>query len=250
LTVGGSSGDPSSFSPIACSTTRRAVIAKSLDFLLERLGTNQIWHDEDSGGKLCDFTLTHYRFTGGMLYYSGQVGSLHEQLHGKDQQINDRDQRISRYRVELGVDPASKGALVELKHSELSLKTTNLVFKLWVMANNFDDEMKGIEGRQKDGSLNHQQYENAKLEIMNKYAREFDQNLASEALLVEGELLRRLDPQVVANIPRPFAPVTADHMPINDLQLFRGSASQAFDLFRLKQFADELDQMAKLLPSD
>src|ERR1700677_2726545 len=62
-------------------------------------------------------------FAAGMLYYSSQVGSLREQLNAKDGQLG-------RYRVALGMDPASKGALVELNNQELALKAQWLVLHL------------------------------------------------------------------------------------------------------------------------
>ena len=58
-----------------------------------------------------------------MLYYSSQIGSLREQIAAKDGQLN-------RYRVALGIDPASKGALVELSNQELALKAQATVTKL------------------------------------------------------------------------------------------------------------------------
>jgi hypothetical protein len=62
-------------------------------------------------------------FGGGMLFYSGQVSALREENNAKSGEI-------SRYRVAMGIDATSKGAMVELTNEELKGKSRTVVLDL------------------------------------------------------------------------------------------------------------------------
>ena len=71
--------------------------------------------------------------------------------------------------------------------------------------------------------------------------------IASDTYNVDNELRKRLSPEAVAHIIRVPALVAENgsHIPI--AALFRGSG---MDVFYLQGLANEIEQMAKLLPPD
>jgi hypothetical protein len=175
---------------------------------------------------------------GGTWYYAGQVGSLHEQLYAKDDQLG-------RYRVALGIDPASKGALVELSNQELALKAQSIVAKLRSYAAMMHSENQGIEKRFKDGTISDSQAMNERLAAEKNVSEQFDRNLASDAYNVENELKSRLDPVTrshIVGVPAfRFGSDPHDRVTMSDLFRRSGFAEM------LGGLADEMEEMARLL---
>jgi hypothetical protein len=184
-------------------------------------------------------------FATGTLYYSGEVGSLHEQITGKDSQI-------SRYRVALGIDPASKGALVELNNQELALKAKSIVATLRTLSSELDGKLSGIQKDLDSKKIDPQQASEETRTARTDVSQDFDTNLASDANNIENELRRRLDSKTIEHIVRvpAFNELDAKGNPVNHLpftELFRGSGA---DVFFIKGLANEIEEMAGLLPSD
>jgi hypothetical protein len=178
----------------------------------------------------------------GMLYYSSQIGSLHEQTTAKDGQL-------SRYRVALGIDPASKGALVELGNQELALKAQSIIAKLREFDKTLDDKGKAIKELEQTGKISTEDAHQARLQAKQDVSEAFDQNLASDAYNVENELRVRLDPSALSHVVRVPAFISGSdpHSRVTFSELARGSG---FDAMMLGRLADEMEEMAKLLPPD
>ena len=169
------------------------------------------------------------------------VGQWHfsERLEAKDGQIH-------RYRVALGIDEASKGALVELNNRELALKSQAIVAKLRDLTRAWDEKAKSINEQAASGKITNDQASKDKEQAMADVVQAFDQNLASDAPNVESELRKRLDPEALGQIVRVPAFVAGDSR-VTLLGLMRGSSLSAFYIVGL---ANEMEQMAKLLPHD
>jgi hypothetical protein len=178
-------------------------------------------------------------FALGMLYYGSQVGSLREQITAKDGQLG-------RYRVALGIDPASKGALVELSNQELALRAQSIVVQLRQLTSEVEQKITEIESRAKAGE-DKSKTDAAKMAAVKDVSNEFDRNLASDAYNVENEVRRRLDPKAMSHVVRVPAFIASDGGRVTLSDLMRGTG---FDVLMLDRLADEIEQMVKLLPSD
>ncbi len=181
-------------------------------------------------------------FSGGMLYYSGQVGSLHEQLNAKDG-------LLGRYRVALGIDPASKGALVELSNQELALKTQSIVAKLREYTEMANSNNEAINKRVADGKIDKAEALKEEMADMQNVDRQFDSNLAADTYNVENELRSRLDPSALAHVVRAPAFIFGSdpRSRVTFADMFRGTP---LEVSMLGVLANEMEEMAKLLPPD
>lgn len=178
-------------------------------------------------------------FGGGMMYYTAQVGSLHEQIIAKEGQI-------SRYRVALGVDPASRGALVELSNDELAAKAQSTVKKLRELSNELDVKLGDIKKQADSGKISAKEASASSQAAMQQVSQDFDSNLASDANNLYDELHKRLDASAIAHVVRMPAFKT-DGVSVPLIALIKNSG---FDSFMIRGYADEIEQMAKLLPPD
>ena len=181
-------------------------------------------------------------YGGGMLYYASQMGSLHEQLSAKDGQLG-------RYRVALGIDPASRGALVELNNQELALKAQSIVLGLRQFGLELEEKCKAIDKRANSGELDKGKVGDEKMAAMKEISGDFDRNLASDTYNVENEVRKRLSPEAMAHVLRVPAFVIGGDLNsrVTMADMARGSG---FDAMMLGRLADEIEQMAKLLPPD
>jgi hypothetical protein len=134
-------------------------------------------------------------YAGGLLYYSSQVNSLHEQLNAKDAQLG-------RYRVALGIDPASKGALVELNNQELALKAQSIVAALRQFNSELDQKCAAIDQRANSGEIDKNKVMEAKRAAAKEIFQDFDRSLAADTYNVENELRKRLSPEAMGHIVR------------------------------------------------
>lgn len=152
--------------------------------------------------------------------------------------------QIKRYRVALGIDAASKGALVELSNEELALRARSIVAKLRDFNSTLNTRVTEVQKLNEAHKASKEQAAKDQLAVMQQVSQEFDSNLASDAYNIDAELRRRLSPEAVSHIVRVPALVSDDgaHIPIT--ALIRGSG---FDVGFLRVLADEIEQMAKLL---
>ncbi len=195
-------------------------------------------------------------FSGGMLYYSSQIASLHEQINSKDAQLGTKDDelkakdgQISRYQVVLGIKPGSAGALVELNNQELALKAQSIVAKLREYNSVLEAKGAAIKGQLADKKVDKDQASKADLAAIREVSQDFDSSLASDTYNVENELRSRLGPSALSHVIM-VPGFIADHNPrtrITFPDMMRGSG---FDAMWLGRMADEIEQMAKLLPPD
>lgn len=173
---------------------------------------------------------------------SGQADSLKSQIDAKNDQIG-------RYQVVLGIKPGSAGALVELNNQELALKTQSIVGKLREYSAEFDKKGEAINAQLAAKKITNEQAGRAHLDAAREVAKEFDGNLASDTYNVENELRSRLDSSALSHVLM-VPGFLADRNPrtrVTFPDMARGSAVETMYLSRL---ADEMEQMAKLLPPD
>jgi hypothetical protein len=184
-------------------------------------------------------------FAGGMLYYSSEIGSLHEQ-------INSRDGQINRYRVALGIDPASKGALVELSNQELGLKAKSTVASLRALGSELDAKLGVIQKEEEAKKIDDNQAFDQRMTAMKDVSQDFNNNLASDANNIQIELRKRLDPNALAHIVRvpAFDELDSNGKPANYIPLTELARGSGFDTFFIKGLANEIEQMADLLTRD
>ncbi|MGA8312554.1 MAG: hypothetical protein WB755_21155, partial [Terriglobales bacterium] len=172
------------------------------------------------------------------------IGSWHY-----SERIQAQDQQLGRYRVALGIDPASKGALVELNNEELALKTQSTVLKLRQLSSALDKKNEGIDRRLNTGEITSQQALADRTGAMKEISHDFDNSLASDAFNLENELRTRLDKNAISHVIRVPGFIEDGnykaHFSLADL--LRGTGLDSTFIGRL---ADELEQMAKLLPHD
>lgn len=179
-----------------------------------------------------------------MTYYSSQVGSLHEQIDSKDGEI-------ARYRVALGIDPASKGALIELTNQELQAKSATTVSKLRVFCSTLQKRTDEIQAQLDAGKIDQKTESEEKMAVDKELSQDFITNLRSDAFNVDNELRRRLGPQAVAAIVGITPSIVADDgTRVDILTLVATSAMPGFAVGFTCPLAEGIEQMAKLLPSE
>lgn len=163
------------------------------------------------------------------------------------ERLDAQDSQIKRYRVALGIDSASKGALVELNNEELALRAQSIVAKLREFNSRLDARIEAVQKLNEASKVGKEQAFKDQQAVMQQVSQEFDSNLASDAYNVDSELQKRLSPEATAHIIR-VPSLTSDsggHIAIT--ALLRGTG---FDALFIRTLADEIEQMAKLLPSD
>jgi hypothetical protein len=160
-------------------------------------------------------------------------------------QIGDKEDQIRRYQVVLGIKPGSAGALVELTNEELALKTQSIVAQLRELSATFDEKSKAIQKQVDAKRIDKDQAFEDEQAAMQEVSQDFDSNLASDADNLRNELRKRLDPAAIAHVVRvpAFKAENGSSVPVT--ALFRGSG---FDTFFIRGLADEIEEMAKLLP--
>jgi hypothetical protein len=161
------------------------------------------------------------------------------------ERLDTKDGEIHRYRVAMGIDAASQGALVELSNQELELKAQFTVSKLRALHAELNNRLAAIQTKADEKKITQAQLGKDQWTVRQEVAQDFDSNLASDAHNVDEELRRRLDPKAIAHVVRVPALVSADGSRIPITALFKGDGPDTFFIIGL---ADEIEQMAKLLP--
>lgn len=161
-------------------------------------------------------------------------------------QMADDASEIARYRVALGIQPASPSALTVLTNRELSVKALNLAGQARALCLSFEkkaDSPAPPKGDKKKEKENRDKY-NA---VAKELSQEFDRSIKADFINVNNELLRRLDPKVAGSVVRfPIFYDATTGAPVGMLNLALGEFEAPF----LCGYADEMEQMAKLLPAD
>jgi|SRR5579871_3508774 len=165
------------------------------------------------------------------------------------ERLETQELEIHRYRVALGIDKASEGALVELNNQELALRAQKIVADLRTLSTELDQKCSDIDKRAKSGELETSKAGEAKFAAMKEISQNFDGDLASDTYNVEHELRKRLSPEAIAHVVRVPAFIEGND-PNSRVTLFDFMRGSGFDAMMLGRLADEIEQMAKLLPSD
>jgi hypothetical protein len=175
----------------------------------------------------------------GTLVYGERVDSLREQNAAKEGQLG-------RYRVALGIDPASKGALVELNNEELALKAQACVAKLRKLSTSLRLRNEAIQKQVGNGQTTQEQAFKLSLQADTEASDDFERSQASEAHNLLNELTRRLDSKATAHIVRVPGFIDSEGTRLPLTEILKGTGADTSFIPRL---ADEIEQMSELLPS-
>lgn len=159
--------------------------------------------------------------------------------------LNDKNDQIHRYEIALGIQPGSPNALVELTNSELRSKALLLSSKARALCDEFNRRSLEIKGQLDAKKIDEKNAITQQRALRKDFSSQFDRDLRSDALNVQNELLRRLDPKATASVVR--FPVFADAATGTPISLFSLIPGAEADF--LCGFAGELEQLADLLPS-
>lgn len=163
--------------------------------------------------------------------------------------LQDKDAQLNRYRVALGIMPGSPNALVELTNAELrgkALIVSSRVREKCSLVEKGSAKIQALrDGKKIDEAGAFQQ----NMALLKEVSDEYHRDVRSDALNVQNELLRRLDPKSAAAVVRtPIFAVEATGTPIGIQSVM--PSGLGMDAGFLCEFADELQQLAKLLPED
>jgi hypothetical protein len=181
-------------------------------------------------------------------YYSGQLATAKEQINTKDAQLRAEEGELNRYRVVLGINQASPGALVELNNRELALRAEFIVEKIREHDLALNAKYAEIDSQLKAKKITQKEAAAADRTAILDAAKDFDNNLASDTYNVENELRTRLDSNALSHVMMVpgFLAGGNPRTRITFSQIFRG----VVEMRGLSRLADEIDQMARLLPPD
>lgn len=170
------------------------------------------------------------------------IGSWHY-----SERLEEQAGQISRYRVALGIDKGGPNALAELTNTELQAKALGIASKVRDLCFSFQKRSEQIgpvpAGDRKAAK---ERFDRVQA-LMHEVSQEFDHDLKSDFLNANNELLRRLDRKAVASVVR--GPIFTDAetgTPIGMASLMPGEMEAPF----LCTYADQMEQMAKLLPTN
>jgi hypothetical protein len=185
-------------------------------------------------------------FTFGILLFLGLGAGWVAAGQYYHDRLDTKDGEIHRYRLALGIDKATGGALIELNNQELAAYAQNVVQKLRGFNQDVANRMTGVEKEVKDKKLPPKEAAQLRADNVNAASRMYDAGLASDALSVERELRKRINPADLATVVGVIPGfVTGDGTRISMLELMRGTGDE---VFYVDKMADEIDQMSKLLP--
>jgi|SRR5208283_84816 len=164
-----------------------------------------------------------------------------------DKQIIEKNGEINRYRVALGVDKGGPSALVELNNAELREMALNMVPKVRGLCFSLEMRHDAIPPAPKGNETAEKQYDDRDLALRKEIGQEFDRNLRSDFVNIDNELLRRLGSSADAVIHGPILEDAQSKTPIGMPSFI---SWPEFEALSLCWYANELEQLAKLLPPD
>lgn len=171
-------------------------------------------------------------------------------LDGRAVLIEQKDAQLGRYRVALGIDKASQGALIELTNAEMRAKAATTSAKIRDMHQSLDRQSRQVQELKNSGKLDEKAAAERSFAVLREVSQEFERSLRADAINVDNELRRRLGPKAVASIvglpPSFFS--ASDGAPVGILGLLPSGTGMSAGF--LGVLADGIDQMAQLLPKD
>jgi hypothetical protein len=164
-------------------------------------------------------------------YYSGRMA--------------DQDGQLARYRVALGLDNRSDGALITLTNEELRAKAMATVEALRAfniaLRNETESATRGAKDDKDRGERS--------MRVLKNKSDDFDRTLKADAVNIDTELRRRLGPKAVASIvgvpPSFFS--ASDGAPIGVTSLLPSGSGMSAGFAGV--LADGIEQMARVLPT-
>jgi hypothetical protein len=169
-----------------------------------------------------------------MLYYKGQVDTLHEQSQTKDGEIK-------RLRQALNIEKPDPSLLVELTNDELRAKATHTAGIIRDICFDFSAKSQQLQKQWDERKVAPAQRIKLLGPVATEFAERFDREAKADFLNIDSELRNRLGPEGRNGIVM---------MPEINAKLFAASGLPFFQSLELCNYADELDQMAKrLLPT-
>ena len=162
-------------------------------------------------------------------------------------QITDRGGQIARYRVALGIDKGSPSALAELTNAELQAKALAVAFKARDLCFSFQKREAQIPHVPQGNKQKGKQFADEDNNLMKDVGEEFDRGMKADFIGANNEILKRLDPKAASAVIRgPMLGDAETGTPIGMPGLTPDNMEAAF----LCTYADQLEQLAKLLPAD
>jgi hypothetical protein len=162
--------------------------------------------------------------------------------------LEEKDGQLSRYRVALGIDKASPGALIELNNEELRAKALATAANLHAICISFRGKTESLQKELAASKLNDKEKADRTFALMKEESDEFDQTTRTDAAIVEIELRQRLSPEAKASIvglPPAFRGTDGGLLPL--MNIMSGSG---MDAAFICVDGDGIEAMAKLLPAD
>jgi hypothetical protein len=162
------------------------------------------------------------------------------------ERLKEQDRLIARYRVALGIDPARKGALVELTNHELRAKASGTASHLRELC---FTHRKRIDEVQAQADVDAKTKFNQKTAFDTEFSQVYAKDYRADTTNVDLELRRRLVPKTVTGIIGITPPIFSNFGTRIDI-LQPIPPGIGFDVFYLCILADGIDQMARLLAAD
>jgi hypothetical protein len=175
-------------------------------------------------------------------YFAGQIASLKEQINAQDGQIR-------RYRVALGIDKASRGAMVELTNWELRAMALNIVPKVRDLCSSLAKRSEAIRPslQSNNPATKRQGFERLQA-LSREVSEQYDRAFRSDRVLLNNEILRRLDRNAAAVVIRVPLFDAETGTPLSFSTLMGSTGVGVIDAGMMCMAADETEQLAKLLP--
>jgi hypothetical protein len=180
-------------------------------------------------------------------YYSGQIANLKEGATSKDALIATKEAQALRYRVALGIDKPSRGVMVELSNRELRAMALNISPKVRDLCLSFQRRTEPLRVTGKnpvEDRKNIALIDSIGREVSEQYERE----LRADEVLINNEVLRRLDRKSLAAVIRVPIADAETGSPVSTSALMGHTGIGRMDAGLMCMAASETEQLAKLLP--
>jgi hypothetical protein len=214
------------------------VLEKALEFVQERWGV--IWGPNRVTFLVVAASTFALGAVASRVFYSQHVTTVDARLASKDDEIG-------RLRVALGIDPASRGALIALTNEEMKAKSISTARALRELCFSLRDKGEAVKKEIEAKNLDEKSRGEQMWAFIQKASDQFDASFRSEVGNVDNELRRRLHPGAIASIVRNNPSLyTTGGQPVSILSLF--PSGTGFSSLYLCTQADAIERMAELLP--
>jgi hypothetical protein len=176
----------------------------------------------------------------GVIWYSSaQIVILKDQVKSDESQLR-------RYRVVLGIDPATKSSAKELTNRELQLKAAALIPQLTDMCNSGTKDLAEIQRLLNVEMIDDNQKEQRTGVVRKQLSERFRTMIGDESFVVDNELRRRIDPQLLNTMTGITKSVIADDGTYVDI-LSQVPPSADYDIGMTCSLSQSLDRLGTAL---